>query len=92
MRADERVRIPLDSNRVGRVTLYGAIGDGLIHPVFYFGRSTNTEDFLEFLQQVSLARRILVGNRKPFLIYDNHSAHRGPEVVSLIERDFNKLL
>jgi hypothetical protein len=50
MRSDERVRIPLDSTRVGRVTLYGAIGDGLRHPVFHFGRSTNTIDFLEFLQ------------------------------------------
>lgn len=49
MHADRRVRIPLDSQRVGRVTLYGAIGSGLMHPVFHFGSSTNTEDFLEFI-------------------------------------------
>ena len=40
------------------ITVYGAIGHGLQSPVFTTGVSTNTQDFLKFLQ-------LIVDNLKP---------------------------
>ena len=49
MKPGERVRVSLPT-RVGRVTLYGAIGSGLRQPVFMLGDSTNIEEFKQFVR------------------------------------------
>ena len=49
MKPGERVRVSLPG-RVGRVTLYGAIGSGLRKPVFMLGDSTNIEEFKQFVR------------------------------------------
>lgn len=51
--ANEVMEIPLNPKRVGQCTLYGAIGWCLSEPVFQISRSTNKEDFVEFLKKVS---------------------------------------
>ena len=66
-------RISLENaKRIGKCTLYGAIGTCFDGPVYYTGESTNVDDFKEFTRLV-IAK--LPRNCKPVLVYDNHRAH-----------------
>ena len=56
------------------VTVYGAIGNCLTGPVYYFGtRTTNADDYCHFVRLVSAQVRPV--SCKPHLLYDNASAH-----------------
>ena len=69
----EKVRIPVHNTQLSGVTLYGAIGSCLKHPVFMTATSTNSESF-ELLTE-SVAASIKDGVVKPYVIIDNHRAH-----------------
>lgn len=53
--------------------MFGGIGDCLDEPVFMKGKSTNSEDFWFFIEEV--AKHIKIGSKKPVLIMDNATAH-----------------
>jgi len=65
------------------VTLYGAIGSCLKHPVFMTAASTNSESFELFME--SVAASIREGIVKPHVIIDNHRAHYSKEVKILFD-------
>jgi hypothetical protein len=79
----ERVQIPVHNTRLSGVTLYGAIGTCLKHPVFMTATSTNSESFELFMESVAASIREEV--IKPCVIIDNHRAHHSREVQSLFE-------
>jgi len=82
------VYIKLNPKRVGKCTLYGAIGACLARPVFYVGQSTNKVDFVKFLEQVKAA----LGDIRPVLVYDNHPSHIKPLAVrEYIHSNFSPL-
>lgn len=54
-------------------TMFAGIGDCLDEPVFMKGKSTNSDDFGSFIEEV--AKHIKIGSKKPVLIMDNATAH-----------------
>ena len=55
---DSPVQVPLNSKRHKGITIYGAIGHCLTKPAMMLGESTNSTDFLKFLE-------LVVSNLKP---------------------------
>jgi hypothetical protein len=70
---DERVAQPISNTRFSGVTLFGAIGKCLKHPVFMTAESTSSIAFQLFVE--SLCSSIKEGEAKPVLLMDNHAAH-----------------
>ena len=66
-------------------TVYGALGECL-HGKFVFklARSTNKRDFIDFLREVSSKVKEELGGEKPYLVYDNASAHIGQEADAAV--------
>jgi hypothetical protein len=54
------------------VTLYGAIGNFLPKAIFKLGRSTNKEEFTEFLKAVV---KEIPDGVTPYIVFDNHASH-----------------
>ena len=69
----------MGKTRYGGVTIYGAIGNCLSNAVFTFGKSTNKVEFIDFMEEVR--QNISSSEIKPYVIIDNHAAHRSNEVV-----------
>ena len=51
-RDDGKTKIEINIKRGKSITLYGAIGEMMTKPVFMQGRSTNTDEFCNFLKLV----------------------------------------
>lgn len=84
--------LPLQQ-RIGTCTLYGAISS-YGPPVYYTAESTNTRDFNKFLEKVIKEYRLdscADEQMKPYIVYDNHTAHRATVNEAYIELYFNKL-
>ena len=84
--SDERVQLPVSNTRHSGVTLYGAIGECLKHPVFTTGESTNAIDFTKFLRDVVASFRNEAD--RPHLVIDNHSAHHSKLIDNLLRDHF----
>ena len=69
------------------MTVYGAIGDCLVRPVYYWANRTRQDHYREFLKQVHGAVKPEVG--KAFLLYDGHSAHKTKASIKLASRLFH---
>ena len=67
-------------------TVYGAIGNCLYEPVFYFGKSTNQVDYRAFLCKVKDKLRYTV--EKPFLFFDGHRSHTTKLTIAYANRFF----
>jgi hypothetical protein len=78
------------STRLG-VTVFGAIGNCLKKAMFMTAKSTNKNDYLNFMRQVSQQVRPDPQNRKPVLLYDAHRAHTSLDARALIPKLFNPL-
>ena len=52
MRPSERINVILPKQRVGGVTLFGAIGDALVKPVFMTASSTTIAEFTRFIPKI----------------------------------------
>ena len=87
--ADKPVNTLIGRKRYGGTTIYGAIGNCLKNPVFMLGESTNIEEFEEFMQKVKLNCK--ESSDKPYLVIDNHSAHRSNRVKEYLEANFTLL-
>ena len=83
----QKVHIKLNPKRIGECTLYGAIGACMELPVYYVGKSTNKEDFIEFLKLV----KIELGALRPMLVYDNHPCQTSKLASIQIEENFQPL-
>ena len=66
--------------------MFGAIGSNL-KSVFHVADSTNRVDFQLFFSKIVA----WVGTEKPFLVYDNHSAHLTIENREYISQHFRQL-
>ena len=75
--------------RWGRLTIFGAISKDLVKPVFQMSPRTSKEETLEFLQ---LVRQHLSRDCKPWLLYDQHYAHRSRPVQAYIQEHFRPLM
>ena len=49
MKPSQRINVILPDKRVGGVTLFAAIGDALVEPVYMTGPSTTIEQVLRFV-------------------------------------------
>ena len=63
------MRLPLPSQRHCGLTIYGAVGNCLTHPVFLMGQSTNILEFVQFATQLAQAVDPFLRVR-PLLILD----------------------
>ena len=70
---DERVAKPISNTRFQGVTLYGAIGKCLKHPVYMTAESTNGTSFQLFAESICSALKEEVDSQ--VLLLDNHAAH-----------------
>ena len=59
----------------------------MARPVYYVGKSTNKEDFIEFLKLV----KIELGALHPMLVYDNHPSQTSKLSSKYIEENFTAL-
>ena len=59
----------------------------MARPVYYVGKSTNKEDFIDFLKLV----KIEIGALRPMLVYDNHPSHTSKLASKYIEENFQPL-
>ena len=72
------------------VTVYGAIGNCLPGPVYYFGpRTTNADDYCHFVRLVSAQVRPV--SCKPYILYDNASAHTARRAQAVMNEHFEPL-
>ena len=84
------VKVPLPSSRGPGFTLFGCMGTCLRNSVFYkIGSSTSIEEVQEFF--VALARQRINPNGRPFLVLDNHAAHRNVETLRIMRQHFQPL-
>ena len=61
-------------------TVYGALGECLSGKfVFKFAKSTNKRDFIHFIHEVGAKVKAELNGVKPYLVYDNASAHVSQE-------------
>ena len=75
-------------SRMKSITLYGAIGRCLRHPVFMFAESTDEDSFRDFLAEIARGLIDQYSPRKPFLVLDNHRAHKTDDSMELMEPFF----
>ena len=78
------ISFPITPERFKAVTVYGAIGNALKHPVFHFARSTNQHDFLTFLKLVDEALK--PEERDAMIVIDGHRAHFCTAVTNFARR------
>ena len=72
------------------VTLYGAIGNCLKTPsVFTVDQGTTIVGFTRFIETL-VQQKIQIDSR-PYLILDNHSAHRSKKLTELLTANFKVL-
>lgn len=89
-RKDSPVYHARNNKRVS-TTVYGAIGHCLQHGVFVLGRSTNQNEFQEFLRQVKAAVKPQFSTQKPFFLYDQASAHTAAKSQKMMKEFFTPL-
>ena len=73
---------------MGGVTVFGAIGDALKEPVFWYGETTTIDEFLKFIPILVDSLTDNAKIEKPHLILDNHRAHVSKKVLPLLEQHF----
>lgn len=85
---ESRVRclIPSVRETLHNRTVFGAIGECLKAPVYYIASSTNQKDYKTFLMRVKAALRDV--HCRPYLVYDNHPAHKAVSVRNYISQWF----
>ena len=73
--------------------MYGAIGHCMSKPVFRLGRSTNVEEYKQFLDEVreSLKPELGFNKTKPILLYDGATAHTSNASVQYMKQYFEPL-
>ena len=74
MRPDSRIHTIIPQQRVGGVTVFGAIGDAVKKPVFWYGKSTTIDEFHKFIPILVDSLTDHAKKVKPYLIIDNHRA------------------
>ena len=79
---------PINNARYS-ITCFGAIGHCLVKPVYTYGRSTNKDEFQDFLQAVK--RNLADPRSKPLLLYDGASAHTAKTSTAMIRDLFTPL-
>ena len=73
------------------VTVYGAVGEALTKSVWYLGRSTNQNDYTNFITIVAKHIKADVKHQKPLLLYDGHPVHTTAQSLRLVQRWFTPL-
>ena len=69
------------------VTLFGAVGRCLKNGYFYMiAKSTDIQEVKRFLVELAGELRNPYSRMKPYLVLDNHGAHRSPKVREELER------
>ena len=63
------------NNKRLATTVYGAFGNCISKGVFVLGKSTNQQEFCDFLLEVKAAVKPQYMNEKPILLYDQARAH-----------------
>ena len=71
------------------MTVIGAIGECIGGGLFKTAKSTNAEECLKFFKEV--VGVIRPKGLRPYLVLDNHSAHRTRVVRDYLESHFNVL-
>lgn len=79
----------LGSRRFSGVTVFGAIGESIGGGLFMTAKSTNTDDCLKFVRL--LIDRLRPREIRPYIVLDNHSAHKTKVVKDLLDSHFNVL-
>ena len=82
---NEPVEVHINNQMYFR-TMFGGIGDCLDEPVFIKGKSTNSEEFRSFIEEV--AKHIKIGSKRPVLIMDNSPAHTAKKNRDLLNEYF----
>ena len=69
------------------VTLYGAVGRPLKNGYFYMlAKATDIAETKRFLVELAGALKNPYSRSKPYLVMDNHQAHRSPKVREELAR------
>ena len=84
--AGRHQQYPIDSERFS-TTVFGAIGNCLVEPVYKCYETTNKENVVDFLKLVASKVRIATKG-KPFLLYDQHRAHTSHLARPVIDQYF----
>jgi hypothetical protein len=82
-RANSLVTVPLANKRLGGVTVIGAIGSGINGFIYTVAESTSTDSVYAFAKK--LCATIGESNTKPYLVLDNHPAHKALKTKQLLE-------
>ena len=90
MNGATRGRIRITNKSIGGATVLGAIGDGLVESYFHITDTTNTENFNTFINDLVQQIRPNLENR-PYLVLDNHTAHKNVVIRPTLEQHFNVL-
>ena len=88
MRPDSRIHTIIPQQRVGGVTVFGAIGDAVKKPVFWYGKSTTIDEFHKFIPILVDSLTDHAKKVKPYLIIDNHRSHVSKKVMPFLEPHF----
>lgn len=80
-----RVAAPLNKSYLKSVTVFGALGASLKKPVFMGARATNQIEFRRFLDEIAWNLRNPYRRSKPYLVLDNHPAHRTKLSIKALE-------
>jgi hypothetical protein len=83
------VKTVIGKKRYGGVTIMGAVGNCLSKSVFKLVPSTTKEVFMSFIEELS--EFVKDGIQKPFLVLDNHAAHRSKDVRPTLNQYFQPL-
>lgn len=79
----------INSKRLKGVTLYGAIGTCIDKAVFMTGRSTNTEEFVQFLKKIVAEKKPT--DKLPYFVYDNAPAHISNLAKPILQESFQAI-
>jgi transposase len=74
MNAEQPIKITLNKNRGNGITVIGAISEHLSKPLFMLAKSTNNEDFVDFLKLLR-SRFAHCKSTTIHLVLDNAAAH-----------------
>ena len=81
----EPIRYTVNTKRLSNLTVYGAVSNQLPQLIFMLGTKTESAQWMEFLR---LLRREVEQRQmpKPYLVIDNHPAHKAHAVRELYDR------
>ena len=87
---DRRFEVPVPKGTVRGFSVYGAVGECIRGNCFYseVHDSTNAADFTGFIRNLATQLVPAPNGVKPVIVLDNHSAHKGPDRVELMEQFF----